>query len=150
VWQLVLASQTELAEQFRLWFTSEVLPQLARTGTYSMQPQLQDASNQDLQALQFEQMAAHADAERQRAENLRLQSRLLRLQLASQAHQVAQELGLSMTPGQQAAAQLALDAAALPAHVSENSFTTAGEYLRMRGHSEAQVRSLQIIFGVML
>jgi prophage antirepressor-like protein len=148
VWQLVLASQTELAEQFRLWFTGEVLPQLARTGTYSTQPQLQDAPSQDLQALQFEQMAAHADAERQRAENLRLQSRLLRLQLASQAHQVAQELGLSMTPGQQAAAQLALDAAALPAHVSENSFTTAGEYLRMRGHSEAQVRSLQSLLGL--
>ena len=80
VWQLVLASQTELAEQFRFWFTGEMLPQLARTGTYSMQPQLQDAPNDDLQAIQFEQLAAHAEAERQRAENLRLQSRLLRLE----------------------------------------------------------------------
>ena len=151
VWQLVLASQTELAEQFRLWFTGEVLPQLVRTGTYSMQPQVpSSATNDHLQALQFEQFAAHAEAERQRAENLRLQSRLLRLQLASTAHQVAKELELSLTPGQQAAAQLALDAAALPAHVSDNSFTTAGEYLRMRGHSEAQVRSLQVTFGVML
>ena len=63
---------------------------------------------------------------------------------------MAQELGLSLTPGQHTAAQLALDAAALPANVSENSFTTAGEYLRMRGHSETQVRSLQVTFGVML
>ena len=151
VWQLVLASQTELAEQFRLWFTGEVLPQLARTGTYSMQPQLSSsATNDELQALQFEHLAAQADAERQRAENLRLQSRQLRLELALKAHHVARELGLSMTPGQRTAAQLALDAAALPAHVSENSFTTAGEYLRMRGHTEAQVRSLQVTFGVML
>jgi prophage antirepressor-like protein len=130
VWQLVLASQTELAEQFRLWFTGEVLPQLARAGTYSMQPQLpSSATNDELQALQFEHFAAQAEAERQRAENLRLQSRLLRLELASKAHQVARELGLSVAPGQHTAAQLALDAAALPAHVSENSFATAGEYL---------------------
>ena len=150
VWQLVLASQTEPAEQFRLWFTGEVLPQLARTGTYSMQPQLAEAANDDLQALQFEKLAAHADADRQRAENLRLQSRLLRLELASKAAQITRELGLNVTPAQRTAAQLALDAAALPPHVSENSFTTAGEYLRMRGHSEAQVRSLQVTFGVML
>ena len=39
VYQLLMASQTPLAEQFRLWFSGEVLPQLARTGSYSIQPQ---------------------------------------------------------------------------------------------------------------
>ena len=37
VYQLLMASQTELGEQFRLWISGEILPQLARTGSYSIQ-----------------------------------------------------------------------------------------------------------------
>jgi hypothetical protein len=103
-----------------------------------------------LQTLQFEQLAAQAAAERQREENLRLQTRLLRIELALKAKQAAQELGLSFTPAQDTAAQFAIDAAALPPNLPDNGFITAGEYLRMRGHGEAQVRSLQVTFGVML
>ena len=150
VYQLLMASQTEAAEKFRLWFSGEVLPQLVRTGTYSVQPQLPTTSNDELQALQFEQLAAQAAAERQREENLRLQTRLLRIELALQAKQAAQELGLSFAPAQEAAAQFAIDAAALPPNVPDNGFITAGEYLRMRGHDEAQVRSLQVTLGIML
>lgn len=145
-----MASQTEEAEQFRLWFSGEVLPQLVRTGTYSIQPQLQTTSNEELQAFQFELLAAQAAAERQKEEHLRVQTRLLRVELATKAKQAAKELGLSFSPTQNEAAQFAIDAAALPPNVPDNGFTTAGEYLRMRGHSESQVRSLQVTFGHML
>ena len=150
VYQLLMASQTEVAEQFRLWFSGEVLPQLARTGSYSIQPQLETTSNNELQALQFEQLAAQAAAERQREAQLRVQTRLLRIELALKARQAAQELGLSTSQALDEAAQFAIDAAALPPNLSDDGFTTAGEYLRMRGRSEAQVRSLQVTLGVML
>jgi prophage antirepressor-like protein len=150
VYQLLMASQTELGEQFRLWFSGEVLPQLARTGSYSIQPQLPTTSNDEFQALQFEQLAAQAATERQREAQLRVQTKLLRIELALKAKQAAQELGLSTTQALYEAAQFAIDAAALPANLSDDGFTTAGEYLRMRGHSEAQVRSLQVTLGHML
>ena len=127
VYQLLMASQTELGEQFRLWFSGEVLPQLARTGSYSIQPQLPTTSNDEFQALQFEQLAAQAATERQREAQLRVQTKLLRIELALKAKQAAQELGLSTTQALYEAAQFAIDAAALPANLSDDGFTTAGE-----------------------
>ena len=150
VWQLVTASQTELAAQFRLWLSREVLPQLARTGSYSIQPQLPTTSHDELQALQFEQLAAQAAAERQREAQLRVQTKLSRIELALEAKQAAQELGLNTNQALDVAAQLAIDAAALPPNLSDEGFTDTGDYLRMRGHSDSEVRSLQVTFGLML
>jgi antitoxin component of RelBE/YafQ-DinJ toxin-antitoxin module len=64
--------------------------------------------------------------------------------------QAAQELGLNTNQALDVAAQLAIDVAALPLNLSDEGFTDAGEYLRMRGHNESQVRSLQVTFGQML
>jgi len=150
LWQLLGVSQTELGQQFRLWFSGEVMPQLVRTGSYNMQPQLPTTSHDELQALQFEQLAAQAAAERQREAHLRVQTKLLRIELALKAKQAAQELGLNTNQALDVAAQLAIDAAALPPNLSDEGFTDAGEYLRMRGHSESEVRSLQVTFGLML
>jgi antitoxin component of RelBE/YafQ-DinJ toxin-antitoxin module len=150
LYQLLNASQTELGQQFRLWFTGEVMPQLVRTGSYTIQPQLPPTSHDELQALQFEQLAAQAAAERQREAHLRVQTKLLRIELVLKAKQAAQELGLNTNQALDVAAQLAIDAAALPLNLSDEGFTDAGEYLRMRGHNESQVRSLQVTFGLML
>ena len=150
LFQLLAASQTELGEEFRLWFTGEVMPQLVRTGSYTIQPQLPTTSHDELQALQIEHLAAQAAAERQREAHLRVQTKLLRIELALKAKQAAQELGLNTNQALDVAAQLAIDAAALPLNLSDEGFTDAGEYLRMRGHNESQVRSLQVTFGLML
>jgi antitoxin component of RelBE/YafQ-DinJ toxin-antitoxin module len=79
-----------------------------------------------------------------------VQTKLLRIELALKAKQAAQELGLNTNQALDVAAQLAIDAAALPLNLSDEGFTDAGEYLRMRGHNESQVRSLQVTFGLML
>ena len=148
--QLLTSSQTELGEECRLWFTGDVVPQLLRTGTYTIQPQLPTTSHDELQALQFEHLAAQAAAERQHEALLRVQAKLQRIELAVKAKQAAQELGLNTNQALDVAAQLAIDAAALPPNLSDEGFTDAGEYLRMRGHSESEVRSLQVTFGLML
>ena len=150
VFQLLMASQTALAEQFRLWFSREVLPQLARAGSYSIQAQLPATQNDDLQALQFELLVAQASTERQRELQMRVQTKLLRIELALKAKQAVQELGLGATQAQDEAAQFAIDAATMPANLPDDGYITAGEYLRMRGHNEAQVRSLQVTLGHML
>jgi prophage antirepressor-like protein len=152
LYQLLIASKTEVAEQFKLWFTGEVLPQLAHTGSYNIQPQIPTALNDELQALQHELLAAQAAKERQLTQQIRVQTKLMGLELALKALQAHKEhMGVEMPhPSLQMAVNAAINAATRPANVPEGGCITAGDYLRMRGHSEAQVPSLQVTFGHML
>jgi prophage antirepressor-like protein len=149
VYELLLASRTELAERFRLWFVREVIPQLARTGSYTQQA-AQVTPSDALQAVQYEAAVAQVETERERQTQLRLESKKLRLEMALLARKAAAELGIDVSQAQLDAERAAIDLAALPATRREDGYINAGDYLRMRGHGEAQVRSLQVTFGKML
>ena len=149
VYELLLASHSAVANQFREWFVTKVLPQLARTGKYSPEP-LPDPPADMLKALQVDLAIAQAETERARLVQIRLENKRTRLDIALLARRAANELGLDVSGVQLQAERAAVDLAVLPAKLREDGYVTAGDYLRMRGHSEAEVRSLQVTYGLML
>ena len=127
------------------------MPQLVRTGSYGSQPQLPSTPNDELQALQMDVLAAQAYKDRQLAEQAHVQTKHMRLEYVLKAVEAATKMGLECPqPALQMAAQHAIDAALLPPNLPDDGYITAGDYLRMRGHSEAQIPSLQNTFGLML
>lgn len=59
LYSLIMSSHLEKAKQFKRWVTSEVLPSIRKTGTYTM-PQTQP-NNMDLSAMELEATGKYAD-----------------------------------------------------------------------------------------
>lgn len=71
LYSLIFSSKLESAKRFKRWVTSEVLPQLRRTGTYSANPTIQElANNPELVKMLVEQMAKLNDSTTNQSEDL--------------------------------------------------------------------------------
>jgi prophage antirepressor-like protein len=79
--------------------------------------------------------------------NSRLHKKLQRIELAVQARRMAHECGLPVRDSQLLAERQALEMAATPHYLDEDGWMTAGDYLRLRGHSEDETQQLQTSFG---
>jgi len=87
------------------------------------------------------------DLIREQTLQTRLRNKRQRLENALFARRAAQELGWDVSLGQLTEERAALEALVQPAHVPDEGRVTASEYLTMRGHTAAQVSSLQVTFG---
>jgi prophage antirepressor-like protein len=85
--------------------------------------------------------------DRERLTNARLENKLQRTMVALQARKMAAECGWDVKQEQLLAERQALELAAAPAHLDEGGWMTAGDYLRLRGHTEDEVQRLQSSFG---
>lgn len=64
LYNLIFSSKLDSAKRFKRWVTSEVLPQLRRTGTYSANPTIQEiANNPQLVQMLVEQIAKLNDSQ---------------------------------------------------------------------------------------
>ncbi|WP_241965911.1 BRO-N domain-containing protein [Staphylococcus hominis] len=71
LYSLIFSSKLESAKHFKRWVTSEVLPQLRRTGTYSINPTIQElANNPELIKMLVEQIARLNDSTTNQSEDL--------------------------------------------------------------------------------
>lgn len=71
LYSLIFSSKLESARRFKRWVTSEVLPQLRRTGTYSVNPTIQElANNPELVKMLVEQIARLNDSTTDQSEDL--------------------------------------------------------------------------------
>lgn len=71
LYSLIFSSKLESARRFKRWVTSEVLPQLRRTGTYSVNPTIQElANNPELVKMLVEQIARLNDSTTNQSEDL--------------------------------------------------------------------------------
>ena len=71
LYSLIFSSKLESAKRFKRWVTSEVLPQLSRTGTYSINPTIQElANNPELIKMLVEQIARLNDSTTNQSEDL--------------------------------------------------------------------------------
>ncbi|WP_411847811.1 BRO-N domain-containing protein [Staphylococcus hominis] len=71
LYSLIFSSKLESAKRFKRWVTSEVLPQLRRTGTYSINPTIQElANNPELIKMLVEQIARLNDSTTNQSEDL--------------------------------------------------------------------------------
>lgn len=71
LYSLIFSSKLESAKRFKRWVTSEVLPQLRRTGTYSVNPTIQElANNPELIKMLVEQIARLNDSTTNQSEDL--------------------------------------------------------------------------------
>ncbi|WP_369041159.1 BRO-N domain-containing protein [Staphylococcus chromogenes] len=71
LYSLIFSSKLESAKRFKRWVTSEVLPQLRRTGTYSVNPTIQElANNPELVKMLVEQIARLNDSTSHQSEDL--------------------------------------------------------------------------------
>ncbi|MEX2947916.1 Bro-N domain-containing protein [Staphylococcus warneri] len=71
LYSLIFSSKLESAKRFKRWVTSEVLPQLRRTGTYSANPTIQElANNPELVKMLVEQIARLNDSTTNQSEDL--------------------------------------------------------------------------------
>lgn len=71
LYSLIFSSKLESAKRFKRWVTSEVLPQLRRTGTYSANPTIQElANNPELVKMLVEQIAKLNDSTTNQSEDL--------------------------------------------------------------------------------
>lgn len=71
LYSLIFSSKLESAKRFKRWVTSEVLPQLRRTGTYSVNPTIQElANNPELVKMLVEQIARLNDSTSNQSEDL--------------------------------------------------------------------------------
>lgn len=71
LYSLIFSSKLESAKRFKRWVTSEVLPQLRRTGTYSANSTIQElANNPELVKMLVEQIARLNDSTTNQSEDL--------------------------------------------------------------------------------
>ncbi|MEX5937449.1 BRO-N domain-containing protein [Mammaliicoccus sciuri] len=71
LYSLIFSSKLDSAKRFKRWVTSEVLPQLRRTGTYSANPTIQEiANNPQLVQMLVEQIARLNDSTTNQSEDL--------------------------------------------------------------------------------
>ncbi|UXR34322.1 Bro-N domain-containing protein [Staphylococcus simulans] len=71
LYSLIFSSKLESAKRFKRWVTSEVLPQLRRTGTYSVNPTIQELTNNpELVKMLVEQIARLNDSTSNQSEDL--------------------------------------------------------------------------------
>lgn len=71
LYSLIFSSKLESAKRFKRWVTSEVLPQIRRTGTYSANPTIQElANNPELVKMLVEQIARLNDSTTNQSEDL--------------------------------------------------------------------------------
>ena len=71
LYSLIFSSKLESAKRFKRWVTSDVLPQLRRTGTYSVNPTIQElANNPELIKMLVEQIARLNDSTTNQSEDL--------------------------------------------------------------------------------
>lgn len=71
LYSLIFSSKLESAKRFKRWVTSEVLPQLRRTGTYSANPTIQElANNPELVKMLVKQIARLNDSTTNQSEDL--------------------------------------------------------------------------------
>lgn len=64
LYSLIFSSKLDSSKRFKRWVTSEVLPQLRRTGTYSVNPTIQEiANNPQLVQMLVEQIAKLNDSQ---------------------------------------------------------------------------------------
>lgn len=71
LYSLIFSSKLESSKRFKRWVTSEVLPQLRRTGTYSANPTIQElANNPELVKMLVKQIARLNDSTTNQSEDL--------------------------------------------------------------------------------
>jgi prophage antirepressor-like protein len=117
LYSLVLRSRLPIAKAFTRWVTSEVLPEIRLTGSYTRPP------------------------------NSTWLDRAARIQAVGAACGAATALGLELgEPHRQAAVAAINELLVTPEH-DLTDLVDAAEYLRRRGHSEAEVRRLASEFG---
>lgn len=145
VWQLLTASRTDAGKAFNRWWCGEVMPQLRKTGTYSLRPQ--DPPEEQPPSLEDK---LQTDLLRAQITGQRLENKKRRLEVARLSREVAAECGLRVTAEQLQFERLALTKAVEDPSLPEDRSVTAADYLRLRGHSDAEVHSLQISYGKLL
>jgi prophage antirepressor-like protein len=117
LYSLVLRSKLPSAKAFTRWVTSEVLPAIRQTGTYS------------------------------RPSNSIWLDRAARIQAVGAACGAASAIGLELgEPHRQAAVAAINELLVAPEH-DLNDLVDAAEYLRRRGHNDFEVRRLSSEFG---
>jgi prophage antirepressor-like protein len=117
LYALVLRSKLPCAKAFTRWVTSEVLPDIRRTGAYTRPP------------------------------NSTWLDRAARIQAVGAACGAANALGMELgEPHRQAAVAAINELLVTPEH-DLHDLVDAAEYLRRRGHSDAEVRRLSSEFG---
>lgn len=145
VWQLLAASRTEAGKAFNRWWSGEVMPQLRKTGTYSLRPQEPPEEQPPTlqERLQTDLLQAQITGQR-------LENKKRRLEVARLSREVAAECGLRVTVEQLQFERVALAKSVEDPSLSEDRSIAAADYLRLRGHSDAEVQCLQISYGKLL
>ena len=117
LYSLVLRSKLPSARAFTRWVTSEVLPDIRRTGVYARPPS-----------------STWLD-------------RTARIQAVGAACEAANALGLELGESQRQAAVAAINELLVTPEHELNDLVDAAEYLRRRGHNDSEVRRLSSEFG---
>ena len=148
-YKLVWQSKKPEAEEFKRWVVSVVLPSLRKTGFYSVRADLESAEHGAA-----EQMAAVASetsivsrAETRGSEADAHNNRVARLHAIKAAKEVADQWGFSLSEDLERQARQAVNEVLLPPGWEQRDMIDAAEYLRRRGHFEAEIQHIASEFG---
>lgn len=148
VWQLLGVTRTEEAKAFDSWWSGEVVPRLRHLGGHTALVSNASTASEDHKGTLHEKL--QLDLLRAQLVGERLDNKKRRLEVAVLARTAASECGLPVTSEQLQFERLALTTACQDTELPEDRKIDARDYLRLRGHSDDEIRSLQVSFGKLL
>ena len=136
--QLALANMAEDAcSRFGLQLPPELQPEhLLRQALVPEAATLTETVDESLRAIDL-----------QHERNLRAHSKLLMVQAALEARNLADRCGRAVTEAQLLQERRALEMAATPPYLDEGGWLMARDYLELRGHTAQEVKDLESAFG---
>jgi len=144
VWQLLAAADNEAGKAFEAWWSQQIVPRLRGARPCNLAPEPEPTSTFTLQdKLQVDLLQAQIVGQR-------LENKKRRLELCLLARTSAAELGLPVSGEQLDSERVALRMAVQDAGLPEDRKIDAADYLRLRGHGEAEIKRLQVSFGRLL
>ena len=148
VWQLLGVTRTKEAKAFDSWWSGEVVPRLRHLAAHGALASKTPEASEDHKGTLHEKV--QLDLLRAQLVGERLDNKKRRLEVAVLARTAASECGLPVTSEQLQFERLALTIACQDAELPEDRKIDANDYLRLRGHSDDEIRSLQVSFGKLL
>jgi prophage antirepressor-like protein len=137
LYSLIFRSKKLEAKLFKRWITTQVLPSIRRTGSYSAQPTLEEDCDEPLPTIE-----PNAVTEAQQWD-----ARRARLDALAASHTLATQVGMSLGEAHMRAIKDVLNEVILPVGRRQGDMIDAAEILERKGHTHTQIHRIASEFG---
>jgi len=137
LYSLIFSSKKPEAKLFKRWITTQVLPSIRRTGSYSAQPTLEEEYDEPLPTIELNAVTEAQQWDARRA----------RLDALASSHTLATQVGISLGEAHMRAIKDVLNEVILPLGRRQGDMIDAAEILERKGHTHAQIHRIASEFG---